>query len=85
MPFVRSELFMIFLKQKRFPEQVVKFYASQVVSAVGYLHSKGIIHRDLKIENILIDQFGYIKIIDFGIAKLVDKQKPKARYSLFSI
>ena len=85
MPFVRSELFMIFLKQKRFTEQVVKFYASQVVSAVGYLHSKGIIHRDLKIENILIDQFGYIKIIDFGIAKLVEKQKPKARYSLFSI
>ena len=85
MPFVRSELFMIFLKQKRFSEQVVKFYASQVVSAVGYLHSKGIIHRDLKIENILIAQFGYIKIIDFGIAKLVEKLKPKARYSLFSI
>ncbi len=85
MPFIRSELFMIFIKQKRFSEKVVKFYASQVVSAVGYLHSKGIIHRDLKIENILIDQLGYIKIIDFGIAKLVGQEKPKVRYSLFSI
>ncbi len=84
MPFISSELFMIFIKQKRFSEKVVKFYASQVVSAVGYLHSKGIIHRDLKMENILIDQLGYIKIIDFGIAKLVGQEKPKARYSLFS-
>ena len=36
------------------------------------LHAKEIIHRDLKLENILIEQNGYLKIIDFGISKQLD-------------
>ena len=40
--------------------------------AIGYLHEKGIIHRDLKLENIMIDSEGYIKIIDYGLAKKLD-------------
>lgn len=44
--------------------------------AIGYLHMKGIVHRDLKLENILIDQEGYLKIIDFGLAKMLgDKEE----------
>ena len=41
--------------------------------AIGYLHEKGIIHRDLKLENIMIDSEGYIKIIDYGLAKKLDE------------
>ena len=39
--------------------------------AVGYLHKQGIAHRDLKLENILVDETGYLKIIDYGLAKMI--------------
>ena len=41
--------------------------------AIGYLHQKGIMHRDLKLENILIDETGYLKIIDYGLAKTLNQ------------
>ena len=70
MPFVKGgELYKIFKAQKRLPEELVCFYAAQICMAVGYLHSKGIMHRDLKLENILIDERGYVKVIDYGLAK----------------
>ena len=73
MPFVRGgELYKIYQAQKRFEEPQVKFYAAQMIMAIGYLHSKGIVHRDLKLENILVDQTGYIKIIDYGLAKMLN-------------
>ena len=72
MPFVRGgELYKIFQNQKRFPEEVVRFYAAQIVLALGELHSKGIMHRDLKLENIMVDEDGYLKLIDYGLAKTV--------------
>ena len=72
MPFVRGgELYKVFSSQKRFKEDQVIFYAAQMTIAIGYLHMKGIVHRDLKLENILLDQEGYLKIIDFGLAKML--------------
>jgi serine/threonine protein kinase len=72
MPFVRGgELYKVFQSMKRFKESSVIFYAAQMAIAIGYLHQKGIVHRDLKLENILLDQDGYIKIIDYGLAKML--------------
>ena len=76
MPFVRGgELYKIYQASKRFKEHQVKFYAAQLCHAIGYLHSKGIVHRDLKLENILVDQDGYLKIIDYGLAKILSENQ----------
>ena len=53
----------------------MKFYAAQIAMSIGYLHSQGIAHRDLKLENILIDSNGYLKIIDYGLAKMLSQGK----------
>lgn len=47
-------------------EKQIKFFAVQLIEAIGYLHSNDIIHRDVKMANILIDRLGYIKLCDFG-------------------
>ncbi len=49
--------------------------AFQIAQAMSYLHSRGIIHRDLKSENILFDDKGEVKVCDFGFARNIDKTK----------
>ena len=71
--FIRGgEVYKYYMDAKRFPEHQVKFYAAQIALGLGYLHDKKIVHRDLKLENVMIDEFGYLKLIDFGLAKIID-------------
>jgi serine/threonine protein kinase len=44
------------------------FWAIQIISAFGYLHEKKIVHRDVKMANILIDEHSNLKVCDFGLA-----------------
>ena len=52
-----------------FEEDEAKFYISELILAIEYLHKRDIIYRDLKPENILIDKEGHFKLADFGLAK----------------
>ena len=53
----------------RIPENHAKFYALNIAIAIGYLHSQKIMYRDLKPDNVLIDEFGYLRVADFGLSK----------------
>lgn len=68
---VGGELFSHLRRAGRFTNDMTRFYASEIVLAIEYLHSKNIIYRDLKPENLLIDHQGHIRITDFGFAKKI--------------
>ena len=54
----------------KFDEPRAKFYAAQMVLALEHMHREGVVYRDLKPENVLIDSDGYIRITDFGLSKI---------------
>ena len=65
-----GELFFHLCNEIRFSEERAKFYAAEMVLALSHLHSQGVIYRDLKPENVLIDNEGHLKLTDFGLSKM---------------
>eukprot|EP01133_Synstelium_polycarpum_P006095 gene6095-7060_t len=59
-------------RASKFSNGMAKFYAAEIILALEYLHKHNIVYRDLKPENLLLDNKGHIKITDFGFAKRVE-------------
>ncbi|KAF9270577.1 hypothetical protein L218DRAFT_889126 [Marasmius fiardii PR-910] len=56
-------------------ERIIQVYTMQMLEGLAYLHSRGVIHRDVKPDNILLDHLGVIKFVDFGAAKILAKNQ----------
>ena len=70
------------------PEREVLYYATQILSALDYIHSKDIVHCDIKPQNIILLQNGSIKVADFGIARLdamLDRSKERSETALGTV
>lgn len=66
-----GELFSYLRKNGRISTCQARFYSAELITAFDYLHYHNIVYRDLKPENLLIDNFGHIKLADFGFAKYI--------------
>lgn len=77
---VNGELFDHLEREERFSEKKARRIMKQVFEALQHCHSKGVIHRDIKMENILLDEDHNIKLTDFGFAKIL--QPNEALYDL---
>mmetsp|Transcript_10044 Transcript_10044/g.18741 ORF Transcript_10044/g.18741 Transcript_10044/m.18741 type:complete len:436 (+) Transcript_10044:116-1423(+) len=64
-----GELYTHLKRKVKLPEETARFYAATVVFAFTTLHAKKIAYRDLKPENLVMNNDGYVKLVDFGLAK----------------
>ena len=69
-----GNLFSFVKKRRKLSEKISKFLFRQIILGIQHIHSKKIVHRDIKLENILIDLNNRIKICDFGIGIMLDSE-----------
>ncbi|KAM3934304.1 ribosomal protein S6 kinase-related protein [Leptodactylus fuscus] len=64
-----GDLYSLWTSAKYIQEDTIRLFAAELVSVLVYLHNLGIIHRDVKMENILLDERGHLKLSDFGLSR----------------
>lgn len=72
-----GDLFFHLSKGVTLSENALRFYCAEIILGIEYLHMNNIIYRDLKPENLIFDQNGHIKLVDFGLSKFLKKFEPK--------
>nr|XP_056706681.1 ribosomal protein S6 kinase alpha-5 isoform X1 [Euleptes europaea] len=76
-----GELFTHLSQRERFTEDEVRIYIGEIVLALEHLHKLGIIYRDIKLENILLDSDGHVVLTDFGLSKEFISEENERAYS----
>ena len=80
MPFIGGgEMSEVLKKEKKLSEKMTKFYVIQLVLGLKELHDNNIMHRNLKLEHLMIGTDGYLKIVDFGLARVLS---PHENYAI---
>jgi serine/threonine protein kinase len=79
MEYVEGKPLSEILKAGPLPLESIRKYFHQILDAFAYAHSKGIIHRDIKPSNIIITPEGQVKILDFGVAKILSSDHTQTR------
>uniref|UniRef100_A0AAQ4QY43 non-specific serine/threonine protein kinase n=1 Tax=Gasterosteus aculeatus aculeatus TaxID=481459 RepID=A0AAQ4QY43_GASAC len=64
-----GEMFTHLYQRDHFPEDAVRIYIGEIILALEHLHKLGIVYRDIKLENILLDSEGHVVLTDFGLSK----------------
>ena len=73
MEYIEGETLKDYLERKgKLSDEEIKLIFSQMLEAVGYVHSQNLVHRDIKPSNFILDKKGKVKLLDFGIAKQTD-------------
>ncbi|XP_031625658.1 ribosomal protein S6 kinase alpha-4-like [Contarinia nasturtii] len=76
-----GELYTHLYKRDHFTEDEVRIFIAEIVIAIEQLHKLGIVYRDIKLENILLDSDGHIVVTDFGLSKQLNKASKGRSYS----
>jgi serine/threonine protein kinase len=69
-----GNLFNFVKKRRKLSEKTAKFLFRQIILGIKHIHSQNIVHRDIKLENIIIDLNNNVKICDFGIGKVINSE-----------
>lgn len=72
---VGGDLAALMSKDSRLGEQKARFFAAEIAVGLGFLHEYGIVYRDLKPENVLIDAVGHVVLTDFGLSKILEPRQ----------
>ncbi|KAL2486283.1 AGC kinase family protein [Abeliophyllum distichum] len=71
--------------EKTFSDDIIRFYAAELVLALEYLHGLGIVYRDLKPENVMIQENGHLMLVDFDLSTKLSSKSPEIRSSIKSM
>jgi cGMP-dependent protein kinase len=83
--YLGGDLWGVLHNQGPFNDAIARFYVACVVEGFGYLHKRGYCYRDLKPENLMVDNNGYVRIIDLGFAKKIQGKLSDKKFNLGKI